>query len=317
MNAISTTNRILLVDDDIVVRERVRGVLDGDGFEVILAKDGSDGISAFLKHEPDLVLVDAVMPLVDGFEFCTQLKDIESSQFTPVLMITSLDDGNSIDRAFAVGATDYITKPINLAILRQRIKSLIQQSQLIKNQHNLNQELQQANQDLHFLATSDSLTKIANRHSFDLYLQQEWEKMSRIGSPISLIFIDVDRFKLYNDRYHHINGDKCLMKIAMAMRDSVRRASDLVARYGGEEFAVILPNTEAFGALRVAENIRRAVRSAAIPHEDSPSGWVTISLGVTTIVPQPHLHPEAFVDTADRALYQAKSQGRDRAILLM
>jgi diguanylate cyclase (GGDEF)-like protein len=305
------------VDDDIVVRERVRGVLDSDGFEVILAKDGSDGISAFLKHEPDLVLVDAVMPLVDGFEFCTQLKDIESSQFTPVLMITSLDDGNSIDRAFAVGATDYITKPINLAILRQRIKSLIQQSQLIKNQHNLNQELQQANQDLHFLATSDSLTKIANRHSFDLYLRQEWEKMSRIGSPISLIFIDVDRFKLYNDRYHHINGDKCLMKIAMAMRDSVRRASDLVARYGGEEFAVILPNTEAFGALQVAENIRRAVRLAAIPHEDSPSGWVTISLGVTTIVPQPHLHPEAFVDTADRALYQAKSQGRDRAILLM
>jgi diguanylate cyclase (GGDEF)-like protein len=304
--------QILLVDDDVVVRAKVSESLQQDGFGVILAKNGNDGIIAYQEHRPDLVLVDAVMPLVDGFEFCEKLKDL-GERFTPILMITSLDDNQSVDKAFAAGATDYITKPINLSILRQRVRNLIQQSQLIKNQLT---ELQQANQNLQLLANLDSLTKLANRRGFDRYIQQEWDRMQRIKAPLSLVMCDVDFFKNYNDKYLHPTGDKCLIKVAMAMRNTVRRSGDLVARYGGEEFAVILPNTDALGAVSVAENIRMAVKDLRIPHEASAvSPYVSMSLGVSTIIPTHESNHQHLIDAADRALYQAKFQGRDRVVM--
>jgi diguanylate cyclase (GGDEF)-like protein len=313
LNLAPTNNKqILLVDDDVVVRAKVSESLQQDGFAVILAKNGNDGIQAYQEHRPDLVLVDAVMPLLDGFEFCEKLKDL-GERFTPILMITSLDDNDSVDKAFAAGATDYITKPINLSILRQRVRNLIQQSQLIKSQLS---ELQQANQNLQLLANLDSLTKLANRRGFDQYIQQEWERMKRIRAPLSLIMCDVDYFKNYNDKYLHPTGDKCLIKVAMAMRNTVRRSGDLVARYGGEEFAVILPNTDALGAVYVAENIRSAVKDLHIAHEASAvSPYVSMSLGVSTIIPTQETEPQNLIDAADRALYQAKAQGRDRVVM--
>ncbi len=306
--------RILLVDDDLVVRAKVSESLEQDGFEVILAKNGDDGIAAYQEYRPDLILVDAVMPILDGFEFCEQLKNL-GERLTPILMITSLDDNDSVDRAFASGATDYITKPINLSILRQRVRNLVRQSYLIKNQLS---ELQQANQNLKLLANIDSLTKLSNRRDFDRYIEQEWERMKRSRSPLSLIMCDVDFFKNYNDKYLHPNGDKCLIKVAMAMRNTVRRSGDLVARYGGEEFAVILPNTDALGAVSVAEKIRLAVTDLQITHESSAiAPYVTVSVGVSTIIPTHESEFQTLIDTADRALYQAKSQGRDRVKMIV
>ncbi len=306
--------RILLVDDDLVVRAKVSESLEEDGFEVILAKNGDDGIAAYQKHRPDLILVDAVMPVLDGFEFCEQLKNL-GERLTPILMITSLDDNDSVDRAFASGATDYITKPINLSILRQRVRNLVRQSHSIKNQLG---ELQQANQNLQLLANLDSLTKLSNRRGFDRYIEQEWERMHRIRAPLSLIMCDVDFFKKYNDKYLHPTGDKCLIKVAMAMRNTVRRSGDLVARYGGEEFAVVLPNTDALGAVSVAENIRSAVKDLQILHEGSEiSNHVTISVGVSTIIPTQVNDYQMLINAADRALYQAKSQGRDRVTMIV
>ncbi len=306
--------RILLVDDDLVVRAKVSESLEEDGFEVILAKNGTDGIAAYQEHRPDLILVDAIMPILDGFEFCEQLKNL-GERLTPILMITSLDDNDSVDRAFASGATDYITKPINLSILRQRVRNLIKQSHLIEKQLN---ELQKANQNLQLLANLDSLTKLSNRRGFDEYILKEWERMQRIKAPLSLIMCDVDFFKNYNDKYLHPNGDKCLIKVAMAMRSAVRRNGDLVARYGGEEFAVILPNTDALGAVSVAENIRSAIRGLQITHEASAvCPYVTISVGVSTIIPTHESDVQALIHAADRALYQAKSQGRDRVTMLV
>lgn len=307
-------HRILLVDDDLVVRARVSESLTQDGFEVILAKDGNDGMMAYQQHRPDLILVDAVMPILDGFEFCQQLKNL-GDRLTPILMITSLDDNESVDRAFASGATDYITKPINLSILRQRVRNLIRQSHLIKNQLN---ELQQANQNLQLLANLDSLTKLANRRGFDDYMQREWERMQRIRAPLSLIMCDVDFFKNYNDCYLHPTGDKCLIEVATAMRNTVRRTGDLVARYGGEEFAIVLPNTNALGAVSVAENIRSAIKNLQITHEaSSVCPYVTISVGVSTIIPTHEHDFQTLIHAADRALYQAKSQGRDRVSTLV
>jgi diguanylate cyclase (GGDEF)-like protein len=306
--------RILLVDDDLVVRAKVSESLEQDGFQVILAKNGDDGIAAYQEYRPDLILVDAVMPILDGFEFCEQLKNL-GERLTPILMITSLDDNDSVDRAFASGATDYITKPINLSILRQRVRNLVRQSYLIKNQLS---ELQQANQNLKLLANIDSLTKLSNRRDFDRYIEQEWERMQRSRSPLSLIMCDVDFFKNYNDRYLHPNGDKCLIKVAMALRNTVRRSGDLVARYGGEEFAVILPNTDALGAVSVAEKIRLAVKDLQITHESSAiAPYVTVSVGVSTIIPTHESEFQTLIDTADRALYQAKFQGRDRVKMIV
>jgi diguanylate cyclase (GGDEF)-like protein len=306
--------RILLVDDDLVVRAKVSESLQADGFEVILAKNGDDGIAAYQEHRPDLILVDAVMPILDGFEFCEQLKNM-GERLTPILMITSLDDNESVDRAFASGATDYITKPINLSILRQRVRNLVRQSYLIKNQLN---ELQQANQNLQLLANLDSLTKLSNRRGFDDYIQREWDRMRRIKAPLSLIMCDVDFFKNYNDRYLHPNGDRCLIQVAMSIRNTVRRSGDLVARYGGEEFAIVLPNTDALGAVSVAENIRSAVKGLQITHEASTvCPHVTISVGVSTIIPNHENDFQALVNAADRALYQAKSQGRDRVTMIV
>ncbi|WP_310423563.1 PleD family two-component system response regulator [Chamaesiphon sp. VAR_48_metabat_135_sub] len=310
----SSFQRILLVDDDLVVRAKVSESLEQDGFKVILAKNGNDGITAYQEHHPDLILVDAVMPILDGFEFCEQLKNL-GERLTPILMITSLDDNDSVDRAFASGATDYITKPINLSILRQRVRNLIRQSQLIKSQLN---RLQQANQSLQLLANLDSLTKLSNRRGFDDYIQKEWTRMSKIKAPLSLIMCDVDFFKNYNDRYLHPNGDKCLIKVAMSMQNTVRRTGDLVARYGGEEFAIILPNTDALGAVSVAENVRSAIKSLQIVHEASAvCPYVTVSVGVSTIIPNHENDFQALIHAADRALYQAKSQGRDRVSMIV
>jgi diguanylate cyclase (GGDEF)-like protein len=316
-STMNTTNpkfqRILLVDDDLVVRAKVSESLEEDGFEVILAKNGHDGITAYQQHQPDLILVDAIMPILDGFEFCQQLKNL-GEQLTPILMITSLDDSASVDRAFASGATDYITKPINLSILRQRVKNLVHQSHLIKNQLD---ELHQANHNLQLLANLDSLTKLSNRRGFDDYIQKEWERMQRSEAPLSLIMCDVDFFKNYNDRYLHPNGDKCLIEVAMAMQKIVRRPGDLVARYGGEEFAVVLPNTDTLGAVSVAENIRLAIKNLQINHEASAvCPYVTVSVGVSTIIPTRENQFQDLIHAADRALYQAKSQGRDRVTML-
>lgn len=306
--------RVLLVDDDNILRAIVSEALRTDGFEVILAADGDDGIAAYREHRPDLILVDAMMPVLDGFEFCEQLKNL-GERLTPILMITSLEDNDSVDRAFASGATDYITKPINLPILRQRVKNLIEQSHKIKHQLT---ELKQANQNLQLLANLDSLTNLANRRGFDDYIETEWERMKRIKAPLSLIMCDVDFFKNYNDKYLHPNGDKCLAQVASAMRNAVRRTGDLVARYGGEEFAVILPNTDALGAVSVAENLRSSVRKLQIVHEASAiCGYVTVSVGVSTIVPTHENDFQALINAADRALYQAKSQGRDRVKMVI
>jgi diguanylate cyclase (GGDEF)-like protein len=308
--------RILLVDDDLVVRAKIGEALSLDGFDLILAENGNAGLAAYMKHHPDIVLVDGVMPDLDGFEFCEKLKELESNRLTPILMITSLDDDDSVEKAFAAGANDYITKPVNLSILRQRVKNMVQQSQQLKDKFKIAEELQQDNQNLKILATLDSLTKLYNRRGFEQYLQQEWELMQRICAPLSLIMCDIDFFKNYNDTYGHPAGDRCLIKVGAAMRNAVRRSSDLVARYGGEEFVVVLPNTDAMGAVYVAENIRTAIKALQIHHSSSVAGeYVSMSLGVATVIPNPSIDISKAIDASDRALYEAKAQGRDRVIV--
>ncbi len=295
----------MVVDDDKTMRLLLRRTMEREGFQVVEASNGEECLIAYTRQLPHIVLLDAMMPVMDGFTCCTRLQALPESDHIPVLMITGLDDKESVDRAFEVGATDYVTKPIHWAVLRQRVRRLLQQFQLY-------QQLQKANLELQCLATLDGLTHIPNRRRFDEYLEQEWRRMAREKLSLSLILCDIDFFKLYNDAYGHQAGDECLKQVATTIFRVVKRPADLVARYGGEEFAVILPNTPAAGALKVAENIRLGIRALEIVH---PVSQVTMSLGVASTVPIPKSSEGALIAAADKALYQAKIQGRDRTVL--
>jgi diguanylate cyclase (GGDEF)-like protein len=299
---------ILLIDDDTIMRMHLRLCLEKEGYEILEAKTGQEGLEAFSRLQPDIVLLDAVMPGIDGFECCERLQTLPGGKHAPVLIITGLDDQASVDRAFAVGAADYVTKPVHYAVLRQRVRRLIQQSQL-------QQQLEAANQELLRLVSMDGLTQVANRRRFDEYLDQEWRRMVREQLPLALILCDIDFFKSYNDTYGHQAGDRCLQQVAQTLQTAIQRPADLVARYGGEEFAFLLPNTEVSGALYIAETACTAVRRMLLPHRGSPFRQVTMSAGVSGAMPSHCSNQEAFIAGADRALYRAKAKGRDRCCL--
>lgn len=299
---------ILIVDDDPIIRMQLRLFLQQEGYRIAEADDGKTGLTAFQQFHPDIVLLDAMMSDMDGFECCAQLKALMPERPIPVLMITGLEDQQSVDQAFEVGAADYVTKPIHWAVLRQRVRRLIQQSQL-------QQKLEAVNAELQRLVAVDELSQVANRRRFDEYLADEWRSLILEQHPLSLILCDIDCFKLYNDTYGHQAGDRCLQLVAQTLQNNVRYSTDLVARYGGEEFAVILPKVSASHALQIAEKLCDIVRGLEIPHTSSlVCPTLTLSIGVATINPHPDSTPDWLVAQADAALYQAKSMGRDRVV---
>lgn len=307
---------ILVIDDDPYMRLRLRQMIQHEGYRVEAVSDGEQGLAAYKRLRPDLVLVDAMMPVMDGFIFCQQLQTLPGSESTPVLMITGLEDQASVDQAFDVGAADFVTKPLHWPVLRQRMRRLLREAQLSQALVKANQDLQRANQELYRLAIIDDLTQVANRRRFDAYLQQEWQRHRREQSPLGLILGDVDYFKAYNDAYGHHAGDQCLQAVAKAFSLAATRPADLVARYGGEEFVAILPNTLASGALCVARQIQHNLNAFQLPHAHShTSDFVTISLGVASFIPAADTTPEALIVAADQALYQAKDEGRNRVVI--
>ncbi|OUL17783.1 PleD family two-component system response regulator [Nostoc sp. 106C] len=324
---------ILVADDDKTMRVLLRKAMEQEGYRVVEVNDGQQCLDAYDTIKPDIVLLDAVMPVMDGFTCCKQLLKIARNNLmsalasfdtdsalgntvisklwerTPILMITCLDDEESVNRAFEAGAMDYITKPIHWAVLRQRLRRLLQQAQVYK-------QLEAANQALQHIANVDGLTGLANRRRFDDYLNTQWINLAQEELPLSLILCDIDFFKFYNDKYGHPAGDLCLQKVGAILNHTAQKNQDLVARYGGEEFAVIMPNTHAFGAVHVAAAMQAGVRDLKIIHDGSQvSQYVTLSMGVATIVPTWESSPSDLIVTADKALYQAKAEGRDRIIL--
>ncbi|MBW4560238.1 MAG: PleD family two-component system response regulator [Mojavia pulchra JT2-VF2] len=324
---------ILVADDDKTIRVLLRKAMEQEGYRVVEVNDGKQCLDAYQTIKPDIVLLDAVMPVMDGFTCCQQLLKIARNNLisalatfdtdsalgntvisklwerTPILIITCLDDEDSVNRAFEVGATDYITKPIHWAVLRQRLRRLLQQAQVYK-------QLEAANQALQHLANVDGLTGLANRRRFDDYLNTQWINLAQEELPLSLILCDIDFFKFYNDNYGHPAGDLCLQKVGTVLSGKAQKNHDLVARYGGEEFAVIMPNTHALGAAHVAGAMQAGVRDLQIVHDGSAvSQYVTLSMGVATMVPSWESSPLDLIVAADKALYQAKAEGRNRIIL--
>lgn len=484
----SQKGTILIIDDSQTILEFMFHFLTNCGFKVLVSTNGESAIYQAEYAQPDLILLDVIMPKINGFEICLQLKKNDATKNIPVIFMTALSEAKDQVTGFQVGAVDYITKPIQqeellarvtthltvqnlqkqlreqnwrlqqqmarerlVAAMQERIrqslnleeilnttvkevrqflqtdrviiyqfqannrglvavesvgvgwKSIVKQTilepclgekglqfyregntraisdiysydlpqchiDLLRNfevranlvvpirqgeklwglliahhcskrrhwqqaeidllkqlvtqvsiaiqQAQLYEELKEANEKLHRLASLDSLTQLANRRRFNTYLNEEWECLLEQNLPLSLILCDIDFFKLYNDTYGHLAGDFCLQQVAKAIQGAVNFPAALVARYGGEELAVILPSTKVEDAFCVAEEIRQAVKALQIAHVKSPiSRYLTMSLGVATTVPSLKSFPEELIAVADKALYRAKEEGRDRVLI--
>lgn len=310
---------ILIVEDDPTMCLLYRRVLSRESYEVQEAGNGEICLEICSHSVPDLILLDAKMPTMDGFTCCEELQKKLGTDCPPIMIVTVLNDEESVELAFEKGATEYISKPINWAVFRQRIYRLLKTSwafQELQRRHQkaeeLSQELERANQQLKILATVDGLTQVANRRRFDERLQEEWYRARREKLPLSLIICDIDYFKRYNDYYGHQNGDACLKQVASILQENCQRTEDFVARYGGEEFVIVLAGVTLEQANCLAQRMNNQLQEAAIPHEMNPNcPYVTLSMGIASMVPQPNTTEADLVAQGDRALYEAKKQGRD------
>lgn len=325
-----TKETILVVDDRIDNTELLSVMLTLQGYKVEQSHEASSALEAAKARPPDLILMDITMPGMDGFEACQSLRADSATKDIPIVFLSALNEAKDKIKAFEYGGNDYITKPFQVEEVIARVRNQLQISRLktelkakntrleqeLLKRRSIEKKLIDLNQQLSKIAALDSLTQLANRRKFDEFLAREWQRGQREQHCISLILCDIDYFKLYNDHFGHQSGDFCLQKVAKAIDSTVRRPADLAARYGGEEFAIILPQTPAVNALQVAEKIRLRVKYLDLSHPESlVSDRVSLSLGVTCIVPQPKYNVNQLLVSADQALYRAKNQGRDRAIL--
>lgn len=239
---------------------------------------------------------------MSGIELCQEMRTQHDLSAIPVMFVTGHDDADAEVQALTAGAVDFISKPVNEAILLARVSTQLR--------------LKSLTDQLLRSASIDGLTGLANRRELDQRLIAEWSRAARQGAPLSVLMLDVDHFKLYNDRYGHPVGDQCLRAVAGAVAEQARRATDLAARFGGEEFTLVLPDTGAAQAQEIAERLRSQVQALALDHAASPSArHVSVSIGVATCHPhagaaQPGV--SALMSKADQALYAAKAQGRNR-----
>lgn len=294
--------RVLIVDDE---RVNIKVLVDllKPQYKIMVAANGVQALKAARSvYKPDLILLDIMMPEMNGYEFCRQLKKNQSTSDIPIIFITAMSQEDNETKAFDLGAVDYITKPIRPAIVLARVKTHL--------------DLKKQRDVLSDLSSKDGLTGIANRRRFDDYLGQEWHRSIRHQTSISLIMMDIDHFKLFNDNYGHAGGDDCLIQIADAISNAVKRPQDLVARFGGEEFVCVLPDTDNEGLQVVGDAILDAVRLLKIPHLFSKTTDIlTLSLGGVSVTPDRESSPQGLIEAADKMLYQAKDTGRNRFII--
>jgi diguanylate cyclase (GGDEF)-like protein len=295
---LAMNGRILVVDDAMENIQILNGAL-ADEHEVLFAMGGEKALELARSQRPDLILLDAIMPGMDGYAVCAALRAASDTRDIPVIFVTALKTPEDETRALAAGAADFISKPVNAAVVRARVRTHL----TIKRQSDA----------LRALTLTDGLTEVANRRAFDERIDAEWRRCARAQLPMALILVDIDHFKAYNDAYGHQAGDACLVQAGAAMRRVAARPQDLVARYGGEEFAILLPQLDAAGAEGVARRLQAELQQLGIPHAASPTASsLTVSMGIAALVPADARAPAYLVQQADALLYQAKADGRNR-----
>lgn len=291
---------MLIVDDSTTNRQMLADLLQAD-YTVLNAENGEEGLQLAQEHRPDVILLDVMMPEMDGYEVLKRLKQDDRTSSLCVVFITGLDTAEAEERGLIEGASDYVTKPFHPLVVKARVA--------------LHMQVVRQRRMLESLANIDGLTELPNRRQFDAVLSAEWARSRRTKQTLSVALLDVDFFKRYNDHYGHAMGDHVLQLLAKTLQKRVQRPADLVARYGGEEFVVIMPDTTIEGALELAERLRIGVEGLGIPHKRSSAAvCATVSIGVASSAPEDLPSAEALLHRADERLYRAKKAGRNRIV---
>ena len=298
--------KILLVEDSATLRFAMRNYIIDAGHEPLVARSGEEALQLLENTPVDMIIMDVEMPGLNGFETTRLIREWLAGHWIPIIFVTGLNEDENYREGIEAGGDDYLIKPVSYMIIKAKIRAMERIAAMRDQLHQLNAELEA-------LSQLDSLTQIYNRRTFNEMAQQQWAHAKRHQQPISALMIDVDHFKLFNDHYGHPAGDACLKKVSHAIKSCIHRSSDILGRYGGEEFVVLLPETDAKGALRVAESISEALAQLALRHDVSPTAsYVTASIGGATCLRTTGHDLEELIKNADRALYKAKRTGRNR-----
>jgi diguanylate cyclase (GGDEF)-like protein len=294
-------NRILIVDDEAANIKALMHILK-DEYTVFAERDAVNVVESAKRLLPDVILLDVLMPKMDGFEVIAALKKDHETRRVPVIFITALVGSDDEVRGFELGAADYINKPFSAPVVQMRVRSQI--------------KIVNAMRTIQNLSATDELTGIGNRRFFNTLLNQEWERAKRQRTPLSFIIWDIDNFKRFNDSHGHVVGDEVLRHVATIISRGLTRAIDRVARWGGEEFAVILPDTELNGARKVGEALRQAVEKEIFTIDAENIAYITMSGGLHCVIPEriDDYSLAEFIPDADRALYAAKRSGKNKII---
>ncbi|MEN8374556.1 MAG: diguanylate cyclase [Gemmatimonadota bacterium] len=297
---------ILLVDDNLDNLDIVSTRLEFLGYRVDTVATGDGALAQFRKDTPDLVLLDVMLPGIDGYEVARRIRADEQVPYVPIILVTARDSTRDKVTGLDAGADDYLTKPINFPELEARVRSMLR----IKK---LQDQLEASNRKLEHLSISDGLTGLYNHRHIHEVLVREFDRSMRTHEPISVAMFDLDRFKSVNDRYGHQAGDSVLRAVSDILRETAREV-DVLGRYGGEEFIAVLPGTELHDAAVFAERVRAAVAGATFPLDGQPSISMTISGGIASWPARNVTDARTLIEAADRALYAAKEGGRDRIV---
>lgn len=313
---------VLVVDDQMMVVEAVRRILASESdIEFHFCTDPTKAIETTIKIEPTVILLDLVMPEIDGMTLVRFFRSNKKTLDIPIIVLSTIEAAVDKGAAFSAGASDYIVKLPDAIELIARIRSHSQgylsrkeRDEAFEQLRRLKAELEESNKALQLLSSLDGLTGIANRRRFDEFMHQEWMRSNREKTTISMILIDIDYFKPYNDNYGHQKGDDTLKLVAKTLNEGIHRPADLLARYGGEEFVVVLPETALSGAVQLAETMTQVIYELKSPHQFSEvAEYVTVSMGVACCEPDKRYNSvETLINAADKALYQAKELGRNQ-----
>lgn len=309
--------KVLVVEDSKVTLKVLCNFLERmDIKEPLKAETGAAAIEIYRRERPDIILLDAQLPDIDGFEIAKQIRAAEKDgDWTAIIFLTSMSKDEDLAHGIEAGGDDYLMKPVSEVVLQAKVRAMRRLVEMQRALIDVTYQLNAANKELQRLSTTDGLTGIANRRMFDELSIREWRRCERMKRPLSLIMVDVDHFKLFNDKYGHQAGDECLRAVAAQVARVAPRGTDLAARYGGEEFALILGETDADGAKWIANRLCQQVAELNIPHYATESRHVTVSCGVVSVLPEKHMSFDVMLKSADYALYQAKAGGRDQFVM--
>jgi diguanylate cyclase (GGDEF)-like protein len=290
---------LILVVDDSPTNLAILNVVLKDIYQIITANNGSDALTLAASQEPDLIILDIMMPGMDGYEICDRLKTNPFTRDIPVMFVTAMDQERQEAKGLALGAVDYIAKPVSPPIVLARVRNQL--------------ELKRQRDFLRRLSAIDGLTGIANRRAFEEDFDREWRRCLRHKTSICVYLTDIDNFKTYNDAYGYLAGDDCLRILAQAMSKAILRPGDILARYSGEEFVGLMPDTDASGAAIVGERLLSTARALSLPHAHSgTASIVTVSIGAAVCRPGPTSDRSGLFKLAGDALYAAKKGGRNQ-----